>query len=456
MNELSSPIREWISKRALMQPEIDACNQKWSAVALKSDVKKSTTESAITLMYTAQGQTAPPVVWCKSPREIVLTEALLNAKRRKKVSGFAHDLVAALSTATQERDDKAILETVARKTLELERKVSSGFEQNLLQILPRPSYVSPQAEAIQALSEFLTERFPDTFVEFAFGRFRLADSRSTLLSTAWRRTVADAIGDPRADARWLMEDEDTFFRNILQVFARTATGTTQQHEITADEYIRAMAFRAWGACIGALNDNVRHVVASLELLDEFFGIEIVSPACEQLKQLCQNTHVFLPTNGYCLVSEYPQQVHRDAQGRLHNSVGPAVRYSDGWSIYAINGLTLPEDVIADPASLTIERVNAEKNVEIRRAMIEHYGQGRYLLDCNAKQIQEDECGVLYRIDLHGDEPLVMVKVKNSTASPDGTFEEYFLRVPPSMRTAREAVAWTYSLSPDFYNPTIES
>ena len=32
---------------------------------------------------------------------------------------------------------------------------------------------------------------------------------------------------------------------------------------------------------------------------------------------------------------------------------------------------------------------------------------------------------------------------NSTPEPDGTRRTYFLRVPPQMRTAREAVAWTF-------------
>jgi Domain of unknown function (DUF6745) len=34
-------------------------------------------------------------------------------------------------------------------------------------------------------------------------------------------------------------------------------------------------------------------------------------------------------------------------------------------------------------------------------------------------------------------------VVSATAEPDGSHRRYFLRVPPSTRTARAAVAWTF-------------
>jgi hypothetical protein len=51
-------------------------------------------------------------------------------------------------------------------------------------------------------------------------------------------------------------------------------------------------------------------------------------------------------------------------------------------------------------------------------------------------------GKLRRLELRGDieEPLVLVEVENATVEPDGTRKHYLLRVPPHMRTARDAVA----------------
>jgi hypothetical protein len=125
-------------------------------------------------------------------------------------------------------------------------------------------------------------------------------------------------------------------------------------------------------------------------------------------------------------------------------------------VYAIHGVRVPADVIENPASVTVERIERETNAEIRRVMIERYGQARYLVDSGAQQIHADDYGTLYRKEIPGDEPLVMVKVVNSTAEPDGSFKDYFLRVPPLMERARQAVAWTFGLEERDYAPAIQT
>jgi hypothetical protein len=89
-------------------------------------------------------------------------------------------------------------------------------------------------------------------------------------------------------------------------------------------------------------------------------------------------------------------------------------------------------------------------------MLEYYGYDRYLADSGARPLHTDATGTLWRIDLDGDEPVVMVEVLNSTPEPDGTRRTYWLRVPPQTRTAREGVAWTFGLHPDVYAPVRET
>jgi hypothetical protein len=50
----------------------------------------------------------------------------------------------------------------------------------------------------------------------------------------------------------------------------------------------------------------------------------------------------------------------------------------------------------------------------------------------------------------------MVEVLNSTPEPDGTRRTYWLRVPPSTRTAKEGVAWTFGLQAEAYAPVRET
>jgi hypothetical protein len=105
---------------------------------------------------------------------------------------------------------------------------------------------------------------------------------------------------------------------------------------------------------------------------------------------------------------------------------------------------------------TLKDIDETRNIEARRLMIELYGMGKYLADKRARVMQKDEYGELYYIPQRDDEPLIVVKVINSTPEPDGTFREYFLRVPPDTKTAREGVAWSFEMNESDYAPSIQT
>ncbi len=69
---------------------------------------------------------------------------------------------------------------------------------------------------------------------------------------------------------------------------------------------------------------------------------------------------------------------------------------------------------------------------------------------------KDETGKLLSKEVPGDEPIVMVELLNSTPEPDGSVKVYHLRVPPTMKRAREAVAWTFGVSEKEYRNMVES
>jgi hypothetical protein len=50
----------------------------------------------------------------------------------------------------------------------------------------------------------------------------------------------------------------------------------------------------------------------------------------------------------------------------------------------------------------------------------------------------------------------MKKIEKLTPKPDGHFKHYFLRGLPTMKTAHEAIAWTFDKSPSKYCPEFES
>ncbi len=152
---------------------------------------------------------------------------------------------------------------------------------------------------------------------------------------------------------------------------------------------------------------------------------------------------------FCIVSDRPERLLVDGRNRPHSSDGPFCRWRDGSALYAVHGVRLPAWIIERPKDITVAKIDAEANVEVRRVMIERYGQAQFIRDSNAKLLDHDEaCGSLWRREVTNDEPVVILEMLNRTPEPDGSFKHYFERVPPGMTSAHEAHNWRRGFRPD--------
>lgn len=148
----------------------------------------------------------------------------------------------------------------------------------------------------------------------------------------------------------------------------------------------------------------------------------------------------------------PEIHHRE--GLLHSDRGPAVKlWETGVEGFYWRGVNVPAYIVLSPEEITVAKIRAERNAEIRRVMVERYGYKRFMKDSGARKIAEDRYGTLWQNSI---DSLTMVEVVNGTKEPDGTFKHYWLRVPPTMRTPTEAVAWTYGLRPEQYKPKVRT
>ncbi|HEY9717787.1 MAG TPA: hypothetical protein V6C69_09985 [Trichormus sp.] len=168
-------------------------------------------------------------------------------------------------------------------------------------------------------------------------------------------------------------------------------------------------------------------------------------------QLLQSCSAISGTAKMCLICDKPVSITTNDEGDVHSSSGPAVVYPGDFEASAWNGTIIPGDIVIKADTISVERINSEPNIEIRRAMIDLYGVGRYLTDSAAEVIHRDEYGVLYKQN-----SIVIVEVTNSTKEPDGSNKKYFLRVPPHIKRAKAAVAWTFGLREEEYQPNAQT
>lgn len=243
-----------------------------------------------------------------------------------------------------------------------------------------------------------------------------------------------------------------------------------------------------------------------------------SDAFDAYAQIARAGFWWYPYEMGCVLVDRPpdlKTVERNDTLVLHSDEGPCVTFRDGWKVYAIFGTPCDPRVIEDPASYTVKEIMAEENVELRRVIMERFGYGRFIRESGAKSVDKSEHGQLYRIDVDDDDPLCVVRVYDSSPSGswhvtndacdtcggtgfqdgltaetfeqlsaletknlvckdcngtakesvftpdldeigDVMYEQYWLGVPPEMKTAKEAVAWTFDKNPNEYEPRWES
>ena len=135
---------------------------------------------------------------------------------------------------------------------------------------------------------------------------------------------------------------------------------------------------------------------------------------------------------------------RFATTELHAWDKPAVWWPNGPAYWYWQGVRIWREVAEHPSRLTASYIIRQPNIERRRVLLERLGYERFLATANARLVQQDDYGKLWKTKLRLDEEdVTVVEVTNATREPDGSHRRYFLRVAPTVRTARQAVAWTF-------------
>jgi hypothetical protein len=184
----------------------------------------------------------------------------------------------------------------------------------------------------------------------------------------------------------------------------------------------------------------------------FFDVYLAPNALHALAHFNELVSGYWLGREVAFIVRRPTVLSRDAHGRLHSEMGKCTEYRDGWGFWAWHGVRVPEYVIVEPESLTREDFLNEPNVEVRRVMQQRMGQ-RFVGELGGIVLDSSPGGTLYEVELPDDPEQVAHYVQLQDASPE---RQYFLRVPPTIQTATEAVAWSFGLSLQDYHPADET
>ncbi|MEH2441909.1 DUF6745 domain-containing protein [Nostoc sp.] len=139
-----------------------------------------------------------------------------------------------------------------------------------------------------------------------------------------------------------------------------------------------------------------------------------------------------------IICDRPLHLRFDNQNRLHAEGEPAIEFIDGYSLYSYHGVTLPEKYgKIHPQQWQSQWLLTEENAELRRVLIQGIGYARICQELQAIELDNWQEYTLLKIDNDVDEePIYLLKM----TCPSTSFI-HALRVPPNMKSAREAIGW---------------
>jgi hypothetical protein len=120
----------------------------------------------------------------------------------------------------------------------------------------------------------------------------------------------------------------------------------------------------------------------------------------------------------------------------------------------LSGREVPEEIaqlILDE-KLSASHILGIKNAPFRQFCLEEFGYERFLSQMKYEVIEKESEQELVRINwVKSEEPIYLVKVKCPS-----TGAYYTLRVPPTSKTIKEAIAWTFGMNQMEYLPQQEA
>ena len=172
-----------------------------------------------------------------------------------------------------------------------------------------------------------------------------------------------------------------------------------------------------------------------------------------------------PMRDTAILTERPVELHRDEQGRLHHPDGPAVRYPDGWCLWAWHGVLMPREIV-EADELPIRRAVGLRNTEQRRCAVEMLAGragwrelvGRAGLPRIGREVPDpgnpgQTLSLWCVAELYG-EHLHLLLMTNGTVERDGTRREFGELVPGTIRDPVQAAAWQIGLTRSQYLETV--
>ena len=415
-------------------------------------IDKPKATSAINFIYALENRDAPKIVWMKSPLATVFAKVLCDeilglneADRVYNCNRTGKNVWHHIGlTITSSVDDQVTdFFVVNRDELEGIRKNGDLWGPSTYGSGNTPGLRACQTsikEGLNVASKHLVDFHDIPATNPKLGK-TLWDSIDQSIYESFGIHLSEIVGTS------FVEETRQYLLKLLSAHA-VSSGSRQFKKFENENYIERELSSA-----SSNNTYSQYDLAELSKYMCLADANLIpkTPLMEALYSLCLSTGWVLPSRRVCFVSERPEILKTDDRGLPHCEDGPAIKYSDGYSLHAWHGVRFPKNWIEKPPSPSAAL--KWPNIEQRRIACEMIGWDRILDELNAVVINCDddpEIGELVSVELPdiGTERFLRVRC--------GTGRNFVIPVPPEMMTALQANAWTWGLEPHEYKPEVRT
>lgn len=195
---------------------------------------------------------------------------------------------------------------------------------------------------------------------------------------------------------------------------------------------------------------------------DFINKEVVEPAdrvtdtCyEELMHLCEYIGWFWAYDTDIIISQHPVSIKMTNQ-RLHNPTGPAMEYTDGFKLYAINGVRFDVDIAEKFIETPVDKIAYDdvlgiKNAEQRSEIIKKIGINKLFNHLKPKKLHTADGYELYSVSVVQGVDRIYLKMQNPSID-----EVHVEAVHPDCKTVQQALYWRNfgDLNDKFVKPRI--
>ena len=144
-----------------------------------------------------------------------------------------------------------------------------------------------------------------------------------------------------------------------------------------------------------------HYFAFYDFMREIIGLKDYIPLYNIYRETMKCGLIY-PLDNICIVGNLPSAIRRNNRGQLHADGCAAIEYRDGFKMWSLNGVTVPQWLVENKWNdIDCHEFPKILNVEVRREFVRKVGIERISSMLGAKSLDKSGTYELLMIDLGG-------------------------------------------------------